>query len=75
MRLPRPVIFLSVFAAVVLVIVAVSALLLPWLIDSQLIKNKISSEFAKNTVGSVIFDKIAFQRLPPCRRWMWERSS
>ena len=64
MKLPRPVIFLSAFAAVVLVIVAVSALLLPWLVDSQFVKDKIISEFANKTAGSVVFDKIAFQWFP-----------
>ena len=39
-------------------------LLVPWLIDSRLVKNKISSELAKRTSGSVTFDKIALLWFP-----------
>jgi hypothetical protein len=50
--------------AVALVIVLLGALLLPRLINSQRIKDKISSELAKKTEGSFIFERIALLWLP-----------
>jgi AsmA-like protein len=67
MKLPRPVIYLGVIATVALVIVAAGALLLPRLIDSRLIKDKISSELLKKTHSSVTFGKIVFLWLPQPR--------
>jgi len=64
MKLPRTVFFLGGLIAVVSVIVAVSGLLLPRLVDSQFVKDKITSEFANKTAASVAFDKIAFQWFP-----------
>lgn len=64
MKLPRTVFLIGGLVAVVLVIVAVGALLLPWLIDSQLIKDRITAEFANKTAASVTFGKIAFQWFP-----------
>ena len=64
MKLPRTVILIGVLAAVAIVTVVSSALLVPWLIDSRLVRQKISSEFAKTTEGSVVFGKIALLWLP-----------
>jgi len=63
MKLARLGIFLSVVAAVVLVIGVSGALLLPHLIDSQIIKDRIRSELEKTTV-SMTFDKVALLWFP-----------
>jgi hypothetical protein len=64
MKLPRAVILIGALAAVAIVTVSFSALLVPWLIDSRLIRDKISSEFAKKSGVSVSFGKIALLWLP-----------
>ena len=58
MKLPRAITFAGAATAVVIVAAVATALLLPWLIDSRLVKDKISSELGKRTYGSVTFDKI-----------------
>jgi hypothetical protein len=58
MKLPRPVVFLSAVAIVVLVIGAFGALLLPRLLDSQLIRERISAELAERFTGSLIIGKV-----------------
>ena len=64
MRLPRPVVFLGALTTIVLVIVLFGTLLVPRLIDSRLIRDKISSELLSKSHGSVIFGKIDFRWFP-----------
>ncbi|HYA27295.1 MAG TPA: DUF748 domain-containing protein, partial [Acidobacteriota bacterium] len=64
MKLPRPIIYLAALGVFVLVLVAIGALLLPKLVDSQLIRDKISAEFTKKTAARVTFAKIAFLWFP-----------
>jgi hypothetical protein len=64
MKLPRVVIFLGIPVVLVIIIVVSSALLLPRLIDSQLVREKISSELVKKTAGSVTFGTISFLWFP-----------
>jgi hypothetical protein len=64
MKLPRPVIFLSAVAIVVLVIGAFGALLLPRLLDSQLIRERISAELAERFTGSLIIGKVTVPGFP-----------
>ncbi|HUK40715.1 MAG TPA: DUF748 domain-containing protein, partial [Candidatus Acidoferrales bacterium] len=63
MKLPWRAVLLSGMAAI-LVIGVSGALLLPRLIDSQMIKNRISSELVKKTTVTVTFDKIALLWFP-----------
>jgi AsmA-like C-terminal region len=64
MKLPRPLIFLSILAATVLIVVVFGILSLSWLIDSQPIRDKVSAELEKKTEGSVVVGKIVFVWLP-----------
>ena len=64
MKSPRAVMFLGGVAAVVMIVVVFSALLLPWLVDSRFVKDKISSELFKKAAGSVTFAKIALSWFP-----------
>jgi hypothetical protein len=64
MKLPRALIFVGTAAAVAVAVAAASVLVAPWLIDSRLVKDKISSELAKRTHGSLTFDKIALVWFP-----------
>lgn len=64
MKLPRPVIFLGTLVTVVSVLAVGVALLLPRLIDSRLVRDKISAELLKKSQGSVVFGKIAFLWFP-----------
>lgn len=64
MKFPRAVMFLGGVAAVVMIVVVFSALLLPRLVDSRIVKDKISSELFKKTAGSVTFAKIALSWFP-----------
>src|SRR5512135_1825231 len=64
MKSPRAVMFLGGVAAVVMIVVVFSALLLPRLVDSRFIKDKVSSELSKKTAGSVSFAKIALSWFP-----------
>jgi hypothetical protein len=64
MKLPRAVIFTGAVAAVLIIAVVASALLLSWLVDRQLLKQKISSELAAKTGGSVVLGKIAVLWFP-----------
>lgn len=63
MKLPRSVVLISAIAAV-LIIVLSGIFVLPRLIDSRLIRDKISSELEKKTEGRVIVGKIAFLWVP-----------
>ncbi|HEX6440025.1 MAG TPA: hypothetical protein VF182_23100 [Candidatus Binatia bacterium] len=63
MKLPRALIFVGSAAAIALAVGVASMLLAPWLIDSRLVKDKISSELAK-IYGNVTFDKIALVWFP-----------
>ncbi|HEX5022997.1 MAG TPA: AsmA-like C-terminal domain-containing protein [Candidatus Binatia bacterium] len=64
MKLPRVVIILGLLSAALIVTTVLSVLLLPWLIDSRLIRDKITLELAKKTEGSVSFGKIALRWFP-----------
>jgi hypothetical protein len=48
MKLPRAVMFAGGAAAVVMIAAVAGALLLPWLIDTQLMKQRISSQLAND---------------------------
>jgi len=58
MKMQRMVIGLGGIAAAVIVILVLGALLLPWLIDSQLVKEKIASVVVEKTNGTVTLGKI-----------------
>ena len=58
MRLPRLIVVLGVFAVLILVILVGSALVLPRLIDSQLVKQQIGSLLAEKTKGSLTLDRV-----------------
>ncbi|MGE5818433.1 MAG: hypothetical protein ACM37Z_10450 [Deltaproteobacteria bacterium] len=64
MKTPRMVIFLGALAAVITVIFLLGAVLLPRLVDSELIKETISSRLAKNSAGSLTLGKIALLWFP-----------
>jgi hypothetical protein len=64
MKPPRVVIFLGALAALIAVFFVFSAVLLPRLVDSQLIKEVISSRWAKKSAGSFTFAKIALLWFP-----------
>jgi hypothetical protein len=64
MKLSRAVIFLGACAALVVLAVFFSAFLLPWLVDSRLVREKISSEFATKSEGRVAIGKISLVWLP-----------
>ena len=64
MKLPRAITFAGAAAALVMIAAVATALLVPWLIDSRLVKDKISSELVKRIYASVTFDKIAFLWFP-----------
>jgi hypothetical protein len=61
---PRLIIFLGALAALIAVIFMFTALILPRLVDSQLIKDKITSGLAKKSTGRFTFDKIALLWFP-----------
>ncbi|MGH7795186.1 MAG: AsmA-like C-terminal domain-containing protein [Candidatus Binatia bacterium] len=60
----RLIVVLGVFVVLILVICVGSALILPRLIDSQLVRDKISAGLAKKIAGTVTFDKIALAWFP-----------
>src|SRR5688500_12963863 len=64
MKLPRVITFAGAAAAVILVAAVATALLAPWLIDSQLVKDKISSELVKRTYGRMTFGKMTLLWFP-----------
>jgi len=64
MKPPRPVVFLGAIAATVLVLVLCGALLIPRLVDSRLIRDKISAELLSKSHGRVTFGKINFLWFP-----------
>jgi uncharacterized protein involved in outer membrane biogenesis len=64
MKLPRPIVMFGVLAALILVILAGIALILPRLIDSQPIRDTIGAEVAKKTGGNATFGKIALFWFP-----------
>ena len=64
MKLPRVVIFLGALAAVITVIFFLGAVLLPRLVDSELIKETISSRLAKKSAGNLTLGKIALLWFP-----------
>jgi hypothetical protein len=61
MKLRRVIIWFGVSAAVIVVILIFSALLLPRLIESQLVKEKIGSLLAEKTGGHLTLGKIELQ--------------
>jgi len=64
MKLPRPVVVLSAVVVAILVIGIFGALLLPRIVDSQVIKDKISAELAKRFAGDLIIGKVTFLGFP-----------
>src|SRR5687768_2744119 len=64
MKLPRAITIAGAAAALVIIAAVATALLVPWLIDSRLLKDKISSELVERTYGSVTFDKITLRWFP-----------
>ena len=64
MKLSRAVIFFGAFAVLVVLAVFFSAFLLPSLVDSRLIREKITSEFATKSAGRVAIGKISLVWLP-----------
>ena len=64
MKLPRVIIILGLLSVALIVTTVLSVLLLPWLIDSRLMRDKITLELAKKTEGSVTFGKIALLWYP-----------
>lgn len=64
MKLPRVVVVLGALAVVIIVILVSGALLLPRLIDSQLVKEKIGSLLAEKTKGTVSLAKIELVWFP-----------
>ncbi|MGH7809383.1 MAG: hypothetical protein ACREP5_03795, partial [Candidatus Binatia bacterium] len=64
MKLPRPIIFLTVLVGVVFVTIVLGLLLLPRFIDSQRIRDKIGAQWAEKTDGSLSFATIALLWFP-----------
>jgi hypothetical protein len=64
MKLPRPIIFLAAVIGVVFVTFVLSLLLLPRFIDSQLIRDKIASQWVEKTDGNLHFSTIALLWFP-----------
>src|ERR671912_1155244 len=64
MELPRAITFAGAAAGLVTIAAVAIVLLVPWLIDSRLVKDKISSELIERTYGSVTFDKITLLWFP-----------
>lgn len=64
MKWPRLIVVLGVFAAVIMVILVSSALLLPRLVDGQLVRGKIISFLGEKTGGNLTLGKIALQWFP-----------
>jgi hypothetical protein len=64
MKLPRPAIFLSIITAAVLVLGVCGALLLPRIVDSRMIKEKISAELAKRFAANLVIGKIELLWFP-----------
>ena len=64
MKLPRAITFAGAAAALVIIAAVATVLLVPWLIDSRQIKDKISSKLIERTYGSVTFDKITLLWFP-----------
>jgi hypothetical protein len=64
MKLPRPAVLIWAFAAFVIVSVVIAALLLPRLIDSQLVKDKIAAQLADQGKGRVRLGRISTQWYP-----------
>ena len=58
MKLSRPAIFFSAIAAAVVAVVVFGALLLPRMVDSQAIRDRISAKLAKQFAGRLIIGKI-----------------
>jgi hypothetical protein len=64
MKLPRLVISFGIVAAVVLVIIAFGALFLPRLVDSQVMRDRISAEWTKRFAGSLIIGRVTVRGFP-----------
>jgi len=64
MKLPRPVLLISALAAPVLISVLFGIFLLPRLLDSRLIREKISSRLVKKIAGSVTLGKVVLLWFP-----------
>lgn len=64
MKPRRLVIFFAALAAVVLLFLVVSAVFLPRLVDSQLMREMIRARLAQKSAGSMTFDKIALLWFP-----------
>jgi AsmA-like protein len=64
MKLPRPVVLISALAAPVLISVLFGIFLLPRLLDSRLIREKISSRLVEKIAGSVTLGKVVLLWFP-----------
>ena len=64
MKLSRPAIFVTVVAAIVLVIGVLGALLLPRIVDSQMIRDRIDATLPKGFEKKLVIGKIVFLWFP-----------
>jgi hypothetical protein len=64
MKLPRASLFLSTVAGIAFILIAAGAWLLPRLVDSQLIHDKISAQFATKSQGRLSFKKLEILWFP-----------
>ena len=64
MKLPRSFLFLSTVAGIAFIIIVAGAWLLPRLVDSQLIHDKISAQFATKSQGRLSFKKLEILWFP-----------
>ncbi len=68
MKLPRPAFILSVVVAAVLIVVGFGALLLPRIVDSQIIRKNVSSELAKRFAA--LTSNVPFLAIVEGRNWL-----
>ena len=54
MKMPRPTMLFSAVAAIVAILFIFSGLVFPWLIDSQVIKDKLATALARNSQAMAI---------------------
>jgi hypothetical protein len=64
MKLPRPLLFLAASAAVLLIVFIFGALLVPRLLDSRAIREKIGAELAKRFAGRVTVGRVTIPGFP-----------
>ena len=64
MKMPRPTMLFSAVAAIVAILFIFSALVFPWLIDSQVIKDKLATALSRNSQARVTLHKMVFGWFP-----------